>query len=77
MYIANKKENAVTKRDEALAKIDDYFNSGHFEKELARRIAYKTESTLTGCETALVSYLEDETLTARFILTNVRMQGHF
>ena len=58
--MANKKENAVTKRDEALAKIDDYFNSGHFEKELARRIAYKTESNLTGCETALVSYLEDE-----------------
>ena len=39
--MANIKETAVTKRDEALARIDDYFYSGHFEKELARRIAYK------------------------------------
>ena len=58
--MANTKETAVTKRDEALAKIDDYFDSGHFEKELAKRISYKTESNLTGCETALASYLEDE-----------------
>ena len=57
---AEKKESNVAKRDEALAKIDGYFDDGHFERELARRIAFKTESNLAGCETTLASYLEDE-----------------
>ncbi len=58
--MAKKWDSIVTKRDEALAKIDDYFNGGHFEKELARRISYKTESNLAGCESALASYLREE-----------------
>ena len=41
----------MTKRDEALARIDSYFGNGHFETDLARRIAFKTESNLAGCET--------------------------
>ena len=57
---AEKKESDVAKRYEALAKIDGYFDDGHFERELARRIAFKTQSNLAGCETALASYLEDE-----------------
>ena len=36
-------------RDQALSKIDDYFNNGDFEAELARRIAFKTESNLGSC----------------------------
>ena len=47
-------------RDQALSRIDDYFNDGDFEAELARRIAFKTESNLAGCETALQAYLNDE-----------------
>ena len=47
-------------RDQALSKIDDYFNNGDFEAELARRIAFKTESNLAGCEAALQAYLDDE-----------------
>ena len=47
-------------RDQALSKIDDYFKNGGFEVELARRIAFKTESNLAGCEAALQSYLDDE-----------------
>ena len=47
-------------RDQALSRIDDYFNNGDFEAELARRIAFKTESNLAGCETALQAYLDDE-----------------
>jgi acetylornithine deacetylase/succinyl-diaminopimelate desuccinylase-like protein len=47
-------------RDQALSKIDDYFNNGEFEAELARRIAFKTESNLAGCEAALQAYLDDE-----------------
>ena len=50
----------MAKRDEALARIDSYFDDGHFETELARRIAFRTESNLAGCETALASYLQDE-----------------
>ena len=46
MSIAEKKEGLLAKRDEALANKDDYFDDGHFEKELARRIAYKTVSKL-------------------------------
>ena len=57
--MANTKETAVTKRDEALAKIDDYFDSGHFEKELARRIAYKTErATLPDVKLLLLATLK-------------------
>ena len=47
-------------RDQALSRIDDYFNNGDFEAELARRIAFKTESNLAGCEAALQAYLDDE-----------------
>ncbi len=47
-------------RQQALEKIDIYFQSGEFEADLARRIAYKTESNLAGCEAALASYLDDD-----------------
>lgn len=50
----------MTHRDDALAHCDSYFDGGQFERELARRIAFKTESNLAGCEAALASYLDDE-----------------
>ena len=40
-------------RNEALARIDDYFLKGAFEADLARRVAFRTESNLEGCEDAL------------------------
>ena len=68
-------------RDEALGQIDDYFLKGAFEADLARRIAFRTESNLEGCEDALQGYLEDELvpylsswiLTARSIPTRAAM----
>ena len=48
------------KRTEALKQINNYFSSGKFEKDLARRVAYKTESNLPNCEAALKGYLENE-----------------
>lgn len=50
----------MTERDKALEAINSYFDDGQFEAELSRRIAYKTESNLAGCEEALTGYLEDE-----------------
>ena len=47
-------------RDEALGQIDNYFVNGAFETDLARRVAFRTESNLEGCEPALQSYLDDE-----------------
>ena len=47
-------------RDEALGRIDDYFLEGAFEADLARRVAFKTESNLEGCEDALQEYLAGE-----------------
>ena len=46
-------------RDLALAAIDDYYQNGTFEAELAGRISYKTESNLPNCEAALHGYLAD------------------
>ncbi|MFZ9135322.1 MAG: M20/M25/M40 family metallo-hydrolase, partial [Candidatus Puniceispirillaceae bacterium] len=47
-------------REQALSKIDEYYHTGGFEADLARRIAYKTESNLAGCEAALQAYLDDD-----------------
>lgn len=47
-------------RGTALSQIDDYFANGAFEADLARRIAFRTESNLEGCEDALQGYLADE-----------------
>ena len=47
-------------RDKALGQIDDYFLNGAFEEELARRVSFRTESNLEGCEDALQGYLADE-----------------
>ena len=47
-------------RDLALAAIDDYYQNGTFEAELAGRISYKTESNLPNCEAALQGYLADD-----------------
>ena len=47
-------------RDHALAAIDDYYQNGTFEAELAGRISYKTESNLPNCEAALQGYLADD-----------------
>ena len=67
--IADKKESAVTKRDEALGKIVCYFDNNHFESELSRQIACKARSNLAGCETALACYLEETTESAlRFMI---------
>ena len=40
-------------RNEALARIDDYFLKGAFEADLARRVALRTESNLKAWERAL------------------------
>ena len=40
-------------RTEALARIDDYFLKGAFEADLARRVAFRTESNLKAWERAL------------------------
>ena len=67
--IADKKESAVTKRDQALGKIVCYFDNNHFESELTRQIACKARSNLAGCETALACYLEETTESAlRFMI---------
>ena len=47
-------------RNEAIGRIDDYFLNGAFEVDLARRVAFRTESNLEGCEAALQGYLDDE-----------------
>ena len=47
-------------RDLALAAIDDYYQNGTFEAELAGRVSYKTESNLPNCEAALQGYLADD-----------------
>ena len=47
-------------RNEAIGLIDDYFLNGAFEVDLARRVAFRTESNLEGCEAALQGYLDDE-----------------
>ena len=46
-------------RDQALTKIEKYFQSGDFESDLNHRIAFKTESNLPNCDAALNSYLEN------------------
>ena len=40
-------------RNEALARIDEYFLKGAFEAELARRVAFRTESNFKAWERAL------------------------
>ena len=47
-------------RDQALAAIEDYYDSGSFEAQLARRIHFKTESNLPNCDGALQAYLDDD-----------------
>ena len=47
-------------REKALNKAGEYFNIGAFEADLARRVSYKTESNLAGCESALAGYLDGE-----------------
>ncbi len=47
-------------RDLALAAIDDYYQNGTFEAELASRISYKTESNLPNSDAALQGYLDDD-----------------
>ena len=47
-------------RDLALAAIDDYYQNGTFEAELASRISYKTESNLPNSDAALEAYLDDD-----------------
>ena len=47
-------------RDQALDQIDDYFLKGTFEADLARRVAFRTESNLEGCEDALQGYLSED-----------------
>ena len=47
-------------REKALSDIDDYFLTGAFEADLTRRIGFRTESNLEGCEDALQGYLADE-----------------
>ena len=47
-------------RVKALARIDAYFQTGKFESDLNRRIAFKTESNLPNSVNALQSYLEKE-----------------
>ncbi|MEK9745688.1 MAG: M20/M25/M40 family metallo-hydrolase, partial [Candidatus Puniceispirillum sp.] len=47
-------------RNEALAKIDSYFHDGMFEAELARRVAYRTESVRPDSGPALAAYLEED-----------------
>ena len=72
-------------RDQALEKIEEYFQSGGFESELGQRIAYKTESNLPNCDVALKSYLEENLSPylqeldslAPFIQTRVRMRVPF
>ena len=71
MSIADKKESAVTKLDEALDRIVYYFDNNHFESELTRRIACKTSSNLDGCETALACYLEKTTESALRLMTGL------
>ena len=40
-------------RNEALARIDDYFLKGAFEADLTRRVAFRTESNPKAWERAL------------------------
>ena len=47
-------------RDKALSRIDKYFQTGKFESDLKRRIAFKTESNLPNSVNALQSYLDKE-----------------
>ena len=47
-------------RDQAIAAIDDYYQNGNFEAELANRIAFRTESNLPNCDAALEAYLDDD-----------------
>ena len=56
--IADKKESAVTKRDEALGKIVCYFDNNHFESELTRRIACKVGATLPDVKLLLPATLK-------------------
>ena len=71
MSIADKKESAVTKRDEALDKIVCYFDNNRFESKLTRRIACKTRNNLAGCETALTCCLEETTESALRLMTGL------
>ena len=43
MRVCDEREMAMS-REQALSKIDEYYHTGGFEADLARRIAYKTES---------------------------------
>ena len=69
--IADKKESAVTKRDEALDTIVCYFDNNHFESELTRRIACKTRSNLAECETARACYLQETTESALSLMAGL------
>ena len=40
-------------RDQALARIDDYFLKGAFDADLTRRVAFRTESNPKARERAL------------------------
>jgi len=47
-------------RDRAIAWAGEYFDSGHFFDDLARRVAIPSESQNPACETPLTAYLDGE-----------------
>ena len=64
-------ETRTMSRDQALTKIEKYFQSGDFESDLNHRIAFKTESNLPNCDAALNSYLENNSN----LLSNNKKRG--
>ena len=47
-------------RDDALLAIDTFYNSDAFYDLLNRRVGFRTESNLPGCEAELQRYLDEE-----------------
>lgn len=59
-------------RRAALDQIDACFLSGSLEDDLGRRVAFRIESNLEGCEAALQGYLADE-ITPLPVIHGVRL----
>ncbi|NNF77224.1 MAG: M20 peptidase family dipeptidase, partial [Rhizobiales bacterium] len=56
--------NSAGTREGAVARSLDYFDSGTFEQELAKRVSYRTESQKPDTLEALHAYLDEDIIPA-------------
>ena len=60
MKKVNGRRNNTVNRDDAIRRIESYFDDGRFKIDLQRRVAIRTESQIPERRSELYRYLSDE-----------------